>query len=96
MDKIEVKATLSVDEVGTISGIAWPFGSADSVGDIITKGAFNVAVTDLPMLLGHNPHDLIGTWNEVRETEDGLAVKGKLHIAESERARAVRGLVQAV
>lgn len=93
MDKLEIKATLSIDEVGTITGTAWPFGSADSVGDIITKGAFNVAVTDLPMLFGHNPDDLIGTWDEAKETPDGLVVKGKLHL-ENARARAVRGLIQ--
>jgi uncharacterized protein len=94
MDKLEFKATLSIDEAGTISGIAWPFGSADSVGDLIQKGAFNVAVTDLPMLLGHNPDDLIGTWDEIKETDEGLHVKGRLHLSESARARAVRGLVQ--
>lgn len=95
MDKIEIKATLTVNEAGEISGIAWPYGAGpDSVGDIITKGAFNIAVDDLPMLLGHNPDDLVGTWNEVAETDRGLAVKGKLHLAESARARAVRGLVQ--
>ena len=39
MDKLEIKATLSVSDAGEIVGNAWPFGSADSVGDIITKGA---------------------------------------------------------
>lgn len=94
MDKIEVKAQLAIDEAGVITGIAWPYGAGpDSVGDLIQKGAFNVAVSDLPMLLGHNPDDLIGTWEEVRETEEGLAVKGKLHL-ETARARSVRGLVR--
>lgn len=64
MDRLEVKATLAVDEAGTITGTAWPFGSADSVGDIITKGAFNVPVSDLAILFNHNPSDLIGTWDE--------------------------------
>ena len=94
MNKVEIKASLAVDDAGVITGIAWPFGSPDSVGDIITKGAFNVAVSDLPMLFQHDPADLVGTWEEVRETDEGLAVKGKLHLAESARARAVRGLVQ--
>jgi HK97 family phage prohead protease len=91
---LEIKASLAVDDVGAISGIAWPFGSADRVGDIITKGAFNVAVPDLPMLLGHNPEDLIGIWNEVAETDEGLSVKGHLFVKESPRARAVRGLIK--
>lgn len=93
MDKLEIKASLTVDEAGQITGTAWPFGSADSVGDIITKGAFNVAVDDLPMLFGHNPDDLIGTWSEAKETSEGLVVKGKLHL-ENVRARSVRGLIQ--
>jgi len=94
LDKVEVKASLSVDEAGTISGIAWPFGSADSVGDIIVKGAFNVAVDDLPMLFGHDPGDLIGTWEEVKETSEGLTVKGRLHVAESQRARSILALIK--
>jgi HK97 family phage prohead protease len=93
MDKLEVKATLAVDEAGIIIGNAWPFGSPDSVGDIITKGAFNVAVANMPMLFGHNPDDLIGTWDEITETADGLVTKGKLHM-EHPRARAVHGMIK--
>lgn len=94
MDLLEVKAAITVDEAGTITGTAWPFGSADSVGDVIEKGAFNVAVADLPMLLAHDPEQPVGLWDEVRETNDGLQVKGRLHIEESRRARSVRGLIQ--
>jgi hypothetical protein len=53
-DILEVKASISIDDAGTITGNAWPFGSPDSVGDIITKGAFNVASADLPLLLAHD------------------------------------------
>src|SRR6266481_2985739 len=80
MDKLEIKATLSVTDAGELSGIAWPFGSADSANDIITKGAFNLAVPELPMLYGHNPDDLVGSWTEAKETADGLVVKGKMHM----------------
>lgn len=38
LDKLEIKATLSVTDAGEIIGNAWPFGSADSANDIITKG----------------------------------------------------------
>lgn len=93
MDKLEIKATLSVTDTGEIIGNAWPFGSADSVGDIITKGAFNFAVEHMPMLYGHNPDDLIGTWDELKETADGLVVKGKLHMQHA-RAKAVHGLIK--
>lgn len=95
MEKLEIKADLAISETGEITGIAWPFGSADNVGDIITKGAFNLsAVSDLPMLLGHDPEQPIGLWEELKETDQGLQVKGQLFIDESKRARAVRGMIQ--
>ena len=52
MDKLEIKATLSVNDAGEITGNAWPFGEPDSVGDVITKGAFGAVSADLPMLFG--------------------------------------------
>jgi HK97 family phage prohead protease len=94
MDLLEIKATIAVDDAGTITGMAWPFGSADSVGDLIEKGAFHIAVADLPMLLAHDPEQPIGLWDEVKETNEGLQVKGRLFIDESRRAKSVRGLIQ--
>ena len=44
------------------------------------------------MLFNHDPNDLIGNWDEISETADGLIVKGKLHM-DKPRARAVHGLV---
>jgi HK97 family phage prohead protease len=92
-ERLEIKATLSVSDAGEIVGNAWPFGEPDSVGDIITKGAFNVAVANMPMLFGHNPDDLIGTWDEITETADGLVTKGSLHMDHA-RARAVHGMIK--
>ncbi len=95
MQRLEIKAAITVDDAGAITGIAWPFGAGpDRVGDIITKGAFSVAVADLPMLLAHDPESPIGLWDEVKETAEGLQVKGHLFIAESKRAKSVRGLIQ--
>nr|WP_041358985.1 HK97 family phage prohead protease [Nitrobacter hamburgensis] len=93
MNRLEIKATLSVSDAGEIVGNAWPFGEPDRVGDVIVKGAFNVAVANMPMLFGHNPDDLIGTWDEITETADGLVTKGKLHM-EQPRARAVHGMIK--
>jgi HK97 family phage prohead protease len=92
IERIEIKSSLSVNDAGEVSGIAWPFGSADRVGDIITKGAFNVG-EDVPMLFGHDPEDVIGLWDSVTETDDGLQVKGNLFVKEHPRARAVRSLI---
>lgn len=50
MDKLEIKAALTVSDAGEISGIAWPFGSPDRVGDVIEKGAITAPAT-VPMLL---------------------------------------------
>lgn len=93
MDRLEIKATLSADDDGTIVGTAWPFGSPDTTGDIITKGAFNFVSNELPVLFQHNPADLIGTWTDAAETTDGLVVKGKLHM-DQPRARTVLGMVK--
>ncbi|HVV43174.1 MAG TPA: HK97 family phage prohead protease [Nitrobacter sp.] len=93
MELLEVKATLSVTDEGEVAGVAWPFGSADSVGDVITKGAFNIPLADMPILFNHDPSDLIGTWTEVKETDEGLVVKGKLHM-DRPRARSILAMVK--
>ncbi|MEZ2406924.1 HK97 family phage prohead protease [Bosea sp. RCC_152_1] len=93
-DRLEIKASITVDDAGEITGNAWPFDSPDSVGDIIVKGAFGSIGPDLPMLLGHDPNQPVGLWSEVRETDAGLEVKGKLFVDESQRARAVRSMVK--
>lgn len=95
MDRIEIKAQLTVDEAGTITGIAWPFGSPDRVGDVIEKGAFASSAVPLPMLDTHDQAKVVGVWDEISETPEGLTVKGRLLIEDVERAREVRALVQA-
>ena len=91
-DRLEIKAALSVTDTGEITGIAWPFGSADRVGDVIEKGAISTPET-LPMLFGHDQTQVIGVWNEITETDTGLTVKGKLLIDDVERAREVRAMI---
>jgi HK97 family phage prohead protease len=93
MDRLEIKATLVVNEAGEITGNAWPFATPDSVGDIIVKNAFGEIPADLPMLYAHNPDDLVGTWTEVKATDDGLMVKGQLHL-DHPRARSIRNMLR--
>jgi HK97 family phage prohead protease len=95
MNKFEIKAALDVNDEGLITGLAWPFGSADRVGDEITRGAFAGSTGPLPMLFGHNPNDPVGVWEATTETDTGLEVRGRLLIEDLERAREVRALVQA-
>jgi HK97 family phage prohead protease len=90
----EIKASLSVDDAGIITAMAWPFGSGDRVGDWIHKGAFSGAPATLPMLFGHKPNDPVGVWNDIREGHDGLQAKGQLLIGDVARAREVHALVK--
>ena len=94
-DRIEIKAQLSVDDAGEITGIAWPFGTPDRVGDVVQRGAFTKALPPLPMLAGHDQGQTVGVWSEITETTEGLTVKGRLLVNEVQRAAEVRSLIQA-
>lgn len=92
---IEIKAALTVTDAGEITGVAWPFGSPDRVGDVIEKGAFDTAPATLPMLFAHDQGQVVGLWDHIAETPEGLTVKGKLLVDDVERAREVRAMVKA-
>ncbi|MBK5958585.1 peptidase U35 [Rhodoplanes elegans] len=94
MSRIEFKASLAVDEAGTITGLAWPFGTPDRVGDMVAPGAFKGAAPPVPMLFQHNPAEPVGAWNVIEEKADGLHVTGRLLIEDVARAREVRAFVQ--
>ncbi|MEX0408562.1 phage major capsid protein [Aquibium sp. LZ166] len=94
MDKLEFKAKFTVDEVGSITGIAWPFGSPDRVGDVIHKGAFSVSAA-MPILFEHDPDRIVGTWEHVAESDAGLEAKGKLFLDAVPRARDVHNRLRA-
>lgn len=94
MNRLETKATITVDDTGAIEGVAWPFGTPDRVGDLIEKGAFAGARTPLPILFGHDPNDPVGVWEDVAETASGFVVKGRLLVEDLPRAREVRALVR--
>jgi HK97 family phage major capsid protein/HK97 family phage prohead protease len=93
-DTLEIKAQLSVTDTGIITGLAWPFATPDRVGDVITKGAISSPAT-LPMLFGHDQSQVIGVWDDITETDEGLQVKGRLLVDDVERAREVRAMIQA-
>lgn len=76
---------LTVDEGAVIQGYASLFGEADQGGDIVQKGAYAGSIHRLvvrnqrvKMLWQHDPAQPIGVWDEVREDEKGLWVKGRL------------------
>lgn len=93
-DQFEVKAALTVTETGEITGLAWPFGTPDRVGDMIEKGAIS-APAAVPMLWAHDQAQVIGVWDQITETAEGLTIKGKLLVDDVERAREVRAMIRA-
>jgi len=74
-----LKGDVSIDDAGTVTGIAWPFGSPDSVGDVIEPGAINL-VNTLPMVMEHDQKQVVGVWETATETDKGLEVKGRLFV----------------
>ena len=94
MDRLFIETKMEVDDDGSIEALAWPFGVADRVGDMIEKGAFAGSKFPLPMLFGHDGNDPVGAWAEGSEAEDGLRLKGNLLVKDVARAREVRALVR--
>ncbi|TIX89299.1 phage major capsid protein [Rhizobium sp. P44RR-XXIV] len=76
---LEIKAEVSIDEAGTVTGMAWPFDAPDSVGDIIEKGTIAFA-NSVPMVMEHDQHKVVGVWETYTETDRGLEVKGRLFV----------------
>ncbi|KQZ96866.1 peptidase U35 [Rhizobium sp. Root564] len=94
MDRLFIETKMIADDAGTVSGLAWKFGTPDRVGDWIEPGAFKSAKLPIPMLFGHDMNDPIGTWDIATEKSDGLHITGKLLVDEVSRAREVRALVK--
>jgi len=93
-DRIEVKAALSIGDEGKLTGIAWPFGEPDRVGDVIEKGAFANVELPLPMLAFHNQAETVGVWERIEEKQDGLHIEGRLLLDDVARAREIHALIK--
>ncbi|MDB6178026.1 HK97 family phage prohead protease [Paracoccus sp. Z330] len=84
-----------------IEGYASLFGLTDQGGDAVLAGAFVNSLRKLStkgdkvrMLWQHDPARPIGVWDEVREDEKGLWVKGRL-LPDVEQAREAAALLTA-
>ncbi|WP_136442332.1 HK97 family phage prohead protease [Pacificoceanicola onchidii] len=84
-----------------IEGYASLFGACDQGGDVVTKGAYARSLQKLTgdgravkMLWQHDPAQPIGIWDEVREDERGLYVKGRL-LESVEKGREAAALIEA-
>lgn len=90
---LEIKANLEVTDTGEITGLAWPWGIPDRVGDVMTKGALT-APQQLPMLWSHDQSEVIGVWSEIKDTGQGVEVKGRLLVDEIPKAKEVHALIK--
>ncbi|MEO1138584.1 MAG: HK97 family phage prohead protease [Pseudomonadota bacterium] len=92
---------IAVTDGLAIEGYASLFGDEDRGGDIVEKGAYAASLKKLAedgrqvkMLWQHDPAQPIGVWDEVREDDKGLFVKGRL-LDSVERAREAAALIAA-
>lgn len=84
-----------------IEGYASLFGLTDQGGDAVLPGAFGASLARLKakgdkvrMLWQHDPTKPIGVWDEIREDEKGLWVKGRL-LPDVAQAREAAALIEA-
>jgi HK97 family phage prohead protease len=85
------------DEDGTFEGYASVFDVVDLGFDVVAPGAFAKSLGSgrkVKMLWQHNQNDPIGVWDEVREDERGLYVKGRL-LKEVNKGREAMALMRA-
>jgi len=95
------EAGLVVRHGAEVSGYASVFGRRDKGGDVVMPGAYGASLAALgaagrrvKMLWQHDPAQPIGVWDEVREDDRGLWVKGRL-LAEVARGREALALIGA-
>lgn len=96
-----VSEPVQVTDGAVIEGYASLFGLPDQGGDVVQKGAYARSLRRLvekggsvKMLWQHDPAQPIGIWDEIREDERGLYVKGRL-LLEVARAREAAALIGA-
>lgn len=72
----------SPDEDGVIEGYASTFENVDDGMDVVSRGAFRESIGSgrkVRMLWQHDMGEPIGVWDELREDERGLYVKGRIN-----------------
>ncbi|MGB0660652.1 MAG: HK97 family phage prohead protease [Mangrovicoccus sp.] len=84
-----------------IEGYASLFGLVDQGNDLVAKGAYAASLKKLTaagrrvkLLWQHDPTQPIGIWDEVREDEKGLYVKGRL-LTDVTKGREAASLIEA-
>ncbi len=87
-------------ETGIFEGHAAIFDLEDRGGEIIRRGAFQRSVHKdkkhkVKMLRQHDQNNIIGIWEELREDDKGLFVRGKLLIEDIPKAKETHALLRA-
>lgn len=92
---------LTVTDGSMIEGYASVFGKTDQGGDVVQRGAYAASLKSLvetqrrvKMLWQHDPSQPIGVWDEVREDEKGLFVRGRI-LTDVEKGREAATLIEA-
>lgn len=92
---------LTVQDGTVIQGYASVFGKPDQGKDVVQKGAYAASLKALlatgrrvKMLWQHDATQPIGIWDEVREDNQGLYVKGRL-LTGVEKGREAVALIEA-
>ncbi|MGB0800059.1 MAG: HK97 family phage prohead protease, partial [Planktomarina sp.] len=90
-----IDRAVTVNDDMVIEGYASFFGKPDQGNDVVSAGAFQASLTRLKtadrsvkMLWQHDPTQPIGVWDEIREDNKGLYVRGRLlpQVAKSQEA----------
>ena len=94
--RFEAKA---VKADGSFEGYASLFGTEDLGRDVVMPGAFRKSLLKrgargVKLLYQHEPNEVIGTWEEIKEDARGLFVRGQL-LTDVRRAREVLTLMRA-
>ncbi|SHH27997.1 HK97 family phage prohead protease [Marivita hallyeonensis] len=94
-------AAVTVTDGCVIEGYASRFGQCDQGNDVVSAGAYAASLKQMAcggravkMLWQHDPAQPIGVWDEVREDETGLYVKGRI-LDSVEKGREAAALVAA-
>lgn len=81
MEYKQLSLEWKADESGTIEGYGSVYGNKDLGGDIVVAGAFADSLATgrkIKMLSQHDPHAVIGVWDELADDGKGLRVKGRI------------------
>lgn len=69
-----------IDEKGEFEGLGSTYGNIDEGYDVVHRGAFDDSLQSRQplMLYQHDWTKPIGVWTDIKDTQDGLYVRGKL------------------